>query len=292
MHDKLGAHDAVGLGIATAFVAAGLPKAAQLRLEALNNRIEMRLLVRRSEEHTSELQSPVHLVCRLLLEKKNHAREHAASLARAGFFVMGAGGLALGVLIFTLAPLLMRFVLGKDFGPGVPVLSILALLASLIAWCYVFGIQWMLPLGLDRTFNKIILLAGLINIAFVSLLATMFGAVGMAWSVVSVFFFNDTATTEIYTLSLHDALPISAVVGAAAGASLNGSFEAGGVTGFGAAGAVAAGATAAGASLNGSFDAGGATGLGAAGDRKSTRLNSSHPSISYAVFCLKKKTKK
>src|SRR2546422_2756272 len=32
----------------------------------------------------------------------------------------------------------------------------------------------------------------------------------LAWSVVFFFFFNDTATTEIYTLSLHDALPISA----------------------------------------------------------------------------------
>src|SRR5690348_18381963 len=76
------------------------------------------------------------------------------------------------------------------------------------------------------------------------------------------FFFNDTATTEIYTLSLHDALPIFADVQR--------------------------------------------LGLGDDGfllfqvlqlfgvplDRKSTRLNSSHPSISYAVFCLKKKKKK
>src|SRR3989337_3582592 len=68
------------------------------------------------------------------------------------------------------------------------------------------------------------------------------------------FFFNDTATTEIYTLSLHDALPIYRV---------------------------------------------GAWGLHRFKsrlfwhvktlDRKSTRLNSSHGSISYAVFCLNKK---
>src|SRR2546430_7126414 len=79
------------------------------------------------------------------------------------------------------------------------------------------------------------------------------------------FFFNDTATTEIYTLSLHDALPISAnesaqdktpkhldclnelIVTHAAGCAL------------------------------------------LKQDRKSTRLNSSHSQISYAVFCLKKK---
>src|SRR5256885_4675666 len=68
------------------------------------------------------------------------------------------------------------------------------------------------------------------------------------------FFFNDTATTEIYTLSLHDALPIyhggghgNAVLGTQGQHALEGV------------------------------------------DRKSTRLNSSHLVISYAVFCLKKK---
>src|SRR5216684_6792669 len=65
------------------------------------------------------------------------------------------------------------------------------------------------------------------------------------------FFFNDTATTEIYTLSLHDALPISWPSSRWP-----------------------------------------PTGTGSGGgrrDRKSTRLNSSHGYISYAVFCLKKK---
>src|SRR3989449_11499481 len=79
------------------------------------------------------------------------------------------------------------------------------------------------------------------------------------------FFFNDTATTEIYTLSLHDALPISSRRAASSGHTLP--------------------------------RAGPPPGLGVAreaphpldGDRKSTRLNSSHGYISYAVFCLKKK---
>src|SRR5437867_13015777 len=69
------------------------------------------------------------------------------------------------------------------------------------------------------------------------------------------FFFNDTATTEIYTLSLHDALPISL----ARRASCRLCPPTWDVT--------------------------------PQGDRKSTRLNSSHRTISYAVFCLKKKKK-
>src|SRR5947209_10902928 len=72
------------------------------------------------------------------------------------------------------------------------------------------------------------------------------------------FFFNDPATTEIYTLSLHDALPISRRTVRRMRDHSRGLVDkpAGMVT-----------------------------------DRKSTRLNSSHANISYAVFCLKKKNK-
>src|SRR5580700_10045057 len=78
-----------------------------------------------------------------------------------------------------------------------------------------------------------------------------------AWAIFSsFFFFNDTAPTEIYTLSLHDALPIcrrDRRFGHAGGRRHHDS------------------------------------GRPPRRDRKSTRLNSSHVEISYAVFCLKKK---
>src|SRR5256884_2331088 len=94
------------------------------------------------------------------------------------------------------------------------------------------------------------------------------------------FFFNDTATTEIYTLSLHDALPISSEIRPIIGwhlGRLDLIFN---------------------PILDNSYD--GFPGLDFAPatriafnfsktDRKSTRLNSSHGYISYAVFCLKKK---
>src|SRR3712207_9401353 len=88
------------------------------------------------------------------------------------------------------------------------------------------------------------------------------------------FFFNDTATTEIYTLSLHDALPISG----------HGGGDRLGVDAGQGAGQQQFDPTEHEAEEGGHADAG-------AEDRKSTRLNSSHANISYAVFCLKKKKK-
>src|SRR3712207_7544159 len=85
----------------------------------------------------------------------------------------------------------------------------------------------------------------------------------------AIFFFNDTATTEIYTLSLHDALPI--LERAAVGAPL----ELEEVAHLGLLHLL----------VRLARDVRG----GARGDRKSTRLNSSHANISYAVFCLKNK---
>src|SRR3712207_7462144 len=101
------------------------------------------------------------------------------------------------------------------------------------------------------------------------------------------FFFNDTATTEIYTLSLHDALPISISEGPRAPARGSGAKGQPG----GACDAQYRGAH--GRRLHAGRDLMGAMRPGRRaprrGDRKSTRLNSSHANISYAVFCLKKK---
>src|SRR6478736_9368504 len=81
--------------------------------------------------------------------------------------------------------------------------------------------------------------------------------IGIEHHMLKCFFFNDTATTEIYTLSLHDALPIC---------DEQTMFE-----------GLESGDKDPRKSLH-------------VEDRKSTRLNSSHSQLSYAVFCLKKKT--
>src|SRR3712207_7932379 len=96
------------------------------------------------------------------------------------------------------------------------------------------------------------------------------------------FFFNDTATTEIYTLSLHDALPI--YVGEPLTADVP---EEHGSVGAAVAPPQARALAPCAEEEQGSPHDGET--LWVQGDRKSTRLNSSHANISYAVFCLKKK---
>src|SRR3712207_7773477 len=103
-----------------------------------------------------------------------------------------------------------------------------------------------------------------------------------------IFFFNDTATTEIYTLSLHDALPIS-------DPNIKNSSPASTTIGPG---NYTNGITISGNNKTIKLQPGlycfgkdFKVNSGSNGDRKSTRLNSSHANISYAVFCLKKKKK-
>src|SRR2546430_8259682 len=96
------------------------------------------------------------------------------------------------------------------------------------------------------------------------------------------FFFNDTATTEIYTLSLHDALPISDSRASNLACPVDAYSRSGCAPDSGR------------VSVRSRFfvcrsDSRSAR---AREDRKSTRLNSSHSQISYAVFCLKKKKTK
>src|SRR5690606_42071509 len=105
-----------------------------------------------------------------------------------------------------------------------------------------------------------------------------------------LFFLTAPPTSGIYTLSLHDALPICVIADEIAGLTVFGGD-------FGEARAVGAFAVAndedqVGLGREGTYGGlavrCGVTDVGG-GDRKSTRLNSSHVKISYAVFCLKKK---
>src|ERR1039457_5147530 len=118
-------------------------------------------VVVRSEEHTSELQSPCNLVCRLLLEKLSRSEEHTSELQSS-------------------CNLVCRLLLEKKI----------------------------LRSNLNRTTDPHTYRVT----TFVSIQRTLTRSTPFPYRTrwrALFFFFNDTATTEIYTLSLHDALPIS-----------------------------------------------------------------------------------
>src|SRR6266581_1581819 len=108
-----------------------------------DRRAEQRPQLQRSEEHTSELQSPVHLVCRLLLEKKKPRRQHGTAASKQKRKTTQNA-------------------------------------RAHETFFYIIE------------FNRYFF-------SYISLPCSFY---------LFYFFFNDTATTEIYTLSLHDALPI------------------------------------------------------------------------------------
>ncbi len=109
-----------------------------------------------------------------------HDRPAANRLARFSMIALSSIGAVLSLATFLGAPWAVRVVLGKGFAPSVPVLQILAPLPLLIAGSVTLGILWMLPLGLDRQFNKVVMVAGALNLGLAVLLAPKFAQLGVA----------------------------------------------------------------------------------------------------------------
>lgn len=107
----------------------------------------------------------------------------AARLLKVILVVMAVGGAVAGACVFYGAPGLVHLILGNAFGPSTPVLRVFAWLPLVIGVGAVFGVYWMLPLGMDRVFNTVIFSAGALNLLLATLLAPKAGPVGMAWAV-------------------------------------------------------------------------------------------------------------
>lgn len=116
------------------------------------------------------------------------SRERALGLVRAGAAGVFGLGLALGLAAFLLADPLVRTLLGHSFAPAATSLRILSVLPAAIALKWAVGLQWMMPLGLERAFNTIIVGSAAFHLAAATVLAKLKGDVGMAVAV---------ATTEV-----------------------------------------------------------------------------------------------
>jgi PST family polysaccharide transporter len=114
----------------------------------------------------------------------HHSPRSAARLARIGVVAMVGGGVVLSVSLFLSAPMLIGLLMGQAFTPAITVLRILSILPLLLSLTHSAGLQWLLPLGRDAEVNRIILSAGVLNVALAVLLAPRFAHLGMAAAVV------------------------------------------------------------------------------------------------------------
>ncbi len=109
----------------------------------------------------------------------------AARLTRHSLYVMGAVGIGLMLFMWALSVPIVSIVLGANYQPSGGVFRILSLRAPMMAWTNVLGFQWLLALGLEKPFQRVTVLALIINFSLAALLAPRFSFVGMAWAVVA-----------------------------------------------------------------------------------------------------------
>ncbi|HKT12763.1 MAG TPA: flippase [Terriglobia bacterium] len=114
-----------------------------------------------------------------------HDRRAANRLARSSMFVMSSVGVALSLAAFLAAPWAVPLILGRSFAASIPVLEIMAALPLLDALGTMFGVLWMVPLGMDRQFNRVILAGGVLNLVLAVVFAPQFAQLGMAAAVVA-----------------------------------------------------------------------------------------------------------
>ena len=131
------------------------------------------------------LLSPLHRALFPRYARMAHAPlpEARAALA-SGLRLMLGAGLLLSLCAVVGAPLLVQVLLGPAFTESVPLLRVLGLLPAVIAVNMVLGLFWLLPRGLDRTFNLTILGAAALNAALVVWLVPRGGPLAMAGAVV------------------------------------------------------------------------------------------------------------
>ena len=137
-----------------------------------------------------------------------HAPREAAAMARLTIIALAIAGATISLVLFIFAAPIVHILLGPKFASAVPTLELLALLPFLAALSHGFGYEWILPLGLDRSFVAIAFAAGLTYIALALALAPAHGDLGMALAVVLTEFFVIAAMFGVLRLRRLD--PFSA----------------------------------------------------------------------------------
>jgi len=114
-----------------------------------------------------------------------HDREKASKAIWKGLILFGLIGVVTSAALIAAAPWVIRLVLGRSYLPAIGVLRVASLIVPLVAVSNILGFQWMLPFGMDRAFNRIVVCAGVLNVVLAVVLSWRFGPVGTAWSAVT-----------------------------------------------------------------------------------------------------------
>jgi polysaccharide transporter, PST family len=109
------------------------------------------------------------------------AAARIAKTTMAAFFALASIG---AIALYFLTPLIVRVILGADYGETVPVLRILLLLLPILGLAIPLGNHWVIPIGLDSLLTKVTISGGILHVPIAIALGSQFHHVGIAWALV------------------------------------------------------------------------------------------------------------
>ncbi|MPY67636.1 oligosaccharide flippase family protein [Deinococcus sp. SDU3-2] len=141
-----------------------------------------------AEQLTNAAKSLIQPISQLIFPRMSYLARHdslfAATLARRTLVLLTAVMSGIAMIAFLTAPAFIPWFFGGDYVKSTSIFQWLCLTLPLTTISGVLGIQWMLPLGMDRAFNTIIISGGIINIVLVSLLTLRMGLYGAVYSII------------------------------------------------------------------------------------------------------------
>jgi PST family polysaccharide transporter len=164
---------------ATVFMLGLSVAAAQLALFSGAERV-----VRASLRATTALAGATYPRISFLLRSGREQR--AQRLALVASLALGGIGLVSAAILIVIAPWIVDVFLGPQFHGATPILQVLALLVPLGAVNTALVGQWLLPRGLDHAVTRIVVAAGLLNLALTPMVAQLAGPIGVAWALVGL----------------------------------------------------------------------------------------------------------
>lgn len=136
----------------------------------------------------------------VLYPRLSHLVKHDLPAAwltvRRGTLSVGALGLFLGLSLTLGAPWFVRALFGQGYERAVPVLRVLGFVCPFSAINSLMGIRWMFPLGLERAYNRIVMIGAVLDVVFVLALTPWQKELGVAWALLATEVFI-TATVFI-----------------------------------------------------------------------------------------------